>query len=55
MTNSFKMAEMVNQANYAAMSYNELVTLNFAFLLAVGEIKPLMMKKRAEENGRPYR
>lgn len=49
MTNSFKMAEMVNQANYAAMSYNELVTLNFAFLLAVGEIKPLMMKKRAEE------
>ena len=49
MTNSFKMAEMVNQANYAAMSYNELVTLNFAFLLAVGAIKPLMMKKRAEE------
>ena len=49
MLHSIKMAEMVNQANYAAMSYDELVTLNFAFLLAVGEIKPLMMKKRAEE------
>ena len=40
---------MVNSTNYATMSYGELVTLNFAFLLAVGEIKPLMDTKRAEE------
>lgn len=44
-----QLAEMVNQANYAAMSYGELVTLNFAYLLAIGDIKPLIQKKRAEE------
>ena len=44
-----QLAEMVNQANYAAMSYGELVTLNFAYLLALGAIKPLIQKKRAEE------
>ena len=42
-------SKMVNSTNYATMSYGELVTLNFAFLLAVGEIKPLMDTKRAEE------
>ena len=47
--NAFQLAEVVNQTNYAEMSYNELVTLNFAFLLAVGDIKPLIEKKRAEE------
>ena len=46
--NALKLAEMVNQANYAVMSYNELVTLNFAYLLAEGDIKPLIEKKRAE-------
>lgn len=49
MCDSKILAEMVNQANYAAMSYNELVTLNFAYLLAEGDIKPLIEKKRAEE------
>ena len=44
-----KIAEMVNQANYAAMSYNELVTINFAYHLAVLDIKPLIEKKRVEE------
>ena len=44
-----ELAEKVNSTNYAAMSYNELVTINFAFLLALGEVKPLMEKKRAEE------
>ena len=44
-----QLAEMVNHANYAAMSYGELVTLNFAYLLAIGDIKPLIQKKRAEE------
>lgn len=47
--NAETITEMVNQTNYAEMSYNELVTLNFAFLLAEGEIKPLIEKKRAEE------
>ena len=49
MENSMHLVEMVNSTNYAAMSYRELVTLNFAFLLAIGEIKPLMNNKRAEE------
>lgn len=49
MTNPTLLAEMVNQANYAAMSYNELVTLNFAYLLAEGDIKPLIDNKRTEE------
>lgn len=49
MQNAFEFAEMVNQANYAALSYSELVTLNFAYLLALGDIKPLIQKKRAEE------
>ena len=49
MQNALKIAKMVNQTNYSEMSYNELVTLNFAFLLAAGEIKPLIAKKRAEE------
>lgn len=44
-----KLAEMVNSANYASMSYQELVTINFAFLLAIGEVKPLMRIKKAEE------
>lgn len=47
--NALKLAEMVNQANYAVMSYNELVTFNFAYLLAEGDITPLIEKKRAEE------
>ena len=41
-----KLAEMVNSANYASMSYQELVTINFAFLLAIGEVKPLMRIKK---------
>ena len=49
MQSNSELAEMVNSTNYAAMSYGELVTLNFAFLLALGEIKPLMGVKRAEE------
>lgn len=49
MKNVLEFAEMVNKTNYAEMSYNELVTLNFAFLLAEGDIKPLIEKKRAEE------
>ena len=49
MQKAYEFAEMVNQTNYSEMSYNELVTLNFAFLLAEGEIKPLIDKKRAEE------
>ena len=47
--NALKLAEMVNQANYAVMSYNELVTLKFAYLLAEGDITPLIDKKRTEE------
>ena len=49
MQNAFEFADVVNKTNYSEMSYNELVTLNFAFLLAEGEIKPLIDKKRAEE------
>lgn len=47
--NALKLAEMVNQANYAVMRYNELVTLKFAYLLAEGDITPLIDKKRTEE------
>ena len=49
MKNNAYLAEMANTADYAAMSYEELVTINFAFILALGEIKPLMKKKRQEE------
>ena len=49
MSNPIEFAEKVNSTNYAAMSYYELVTINLAFLLALGEVKPLMEKKRTEE------
>lgn len=49
MTKKISFAEMATSANYAAMSYEELVTINFAFILALGEIKPLIKKKRREE------
>ena len=44
-----KLAEMVNSANYASMSYQELVTINFALRLAVLDIKSLIGIKKAEE------
>ena len=40
---------MVNSTNYAAMSYDELVTINLAFHLAISEVKPLISIRRAEE------
>lgn len=46
---NYQLAEMVNSTNYAAMSYNELVTINMAFHLAILEVTPLIEKKRAEE------
>ena len=46
---NYQLAEMVNSANYAAMSYNELVTIKMAFHLALLEVTPLIEKKRAEE------
>lgn len=50
MANSnYQLAEMVNSANYAAMSYNELVTIDMAFHLAILEVTPLIEKKRTEE------
>lgn len=47
--NNLSFAEKVNSTNYDAMSYNELVTINLAFHLALGEVKLLMGKKREEE------
>lgn len=49
MQNTTTLAEMVNRANYASMSYNELVTINMAFHLALVQVKPFIEKKRAEE------
>ena len=46
---NIEFTEKVNSINYAAMSYNELVTINLAFHLALGEVKLLMGKKREEE------
>lgn len=46
---NIEFAEKVNSINYATMSYNELVTINLAFHLALGEVKLLMGKKREEE------
>ena len=49
MYSPMELAEMVNSANYASMSYGELVTINFALHLAIGEVKPLVEIKKQEE------
>lgn len=49
MYNPMELAEMVNSANYASMSYGELVTIDFALHLAIGEVKPLVEIKKQEE------
>ena len=49
MNKSMTLAEMANNANYAAMDYAQLVEINLAFLLALGKIKPLISSRRQEE------
>ena len=50
MFSSMKPAEMANSANYAAMSYGELLNTKNAYTFAVGvHINPLLKTKRLEE------
>lgn len=53
MNNNISLAEMANNADYAAMSYGELLNTKIAYTYALGiKINPLLKTKRLEEMAR---